>query len=573
MAWLYSALIAAPLLLTSAFVVQTITGLLRNYAAARTIGVPIRFIPISPLNPFWVLVDRKALSFLRRLPFLRNSSFARYNWRGWEVADRYRSHQEIGDLWVLVTPFKNWIYVNDPEALNSIFRRGSDFPRPVFVNGMFHVRTKAALKPPSILEVFGPNIATATGEAWKTQRKIALHCFNEQNNEIVWKEALTLARDVLSYWTSKPSINTAADDLRTLSLHVLSRAGFGKSFKFESQEDHQRASGDKATASSMNHKKALETILENCVLILALGTKFIANPWLPKKLRDVYAAYLAFRTYMTEIYEEEKAAYAAGRVTDSNLMRSMIRASQAEAVGMTEAEIYGNMFVFNFAGHDTVAHSFTFSIFFLAANPAVQDWLAEEVTRVFGDRPIEAWDYRADFPRLKRCLAVLYETLRLYTPVPAIKWTADKAVPLVVGGKTYVLPPDCMVAPSYGSVQTDPRFWGSDSLEWKPSRFIVKRNGGGDDGEDFRVPVRGAFIGWSDGARDCPGRKFSQVEFVAALAVLFRSGWRVEPVTKPGETIEAARRRVLDLIENDSGSVLLLQMLHPERAPLVWKRQ
>jgi hypothetical protein len=30
---------------------------------------------------------------------------------------------------------------------------------------------------------------------------------------------------------------------------------------------------------------------------------------------------------------------------------------------------------------------------------------------------------------------------------------------------------------------------------------------------------------------------------------------------------------VLDQIENDSGLVLLLQMLHRERAPLVWKRR
>jgi hypothetical protein len=134
MAWLSTLLIATPLALIGTFVAQTIYGLLRNYAAARTVGVPIRFIPISPLNPFWVLADRTVLSLLRRLPFGDNS-FTRYNWRAWEVADRYRSHQEMGDLWVLVTPLKNWIYVNDPEALNSIFRRGTDFPRPVFVNG------------------------------------------------------------------------------------------------------------------------------------------------------------------------------------------------------------------------------------------------------------------------------------------------------------------------------------------------------------------------------------------------------------------------------------------------------
>ncbi|KAI1485519.1 hypothetical protein F5X96DRAFT_659588 [Biscogniauxia mediterranea] len=41
------------------------------------------------------------------------------------------------------------------------------------------------------------------------------------------------------------------------------------------------------------------------------------------------------------------------------------------------------------------------------------------------------------------------------------------------------------------------------------------------------------FIVWSEGARDCPGRKFSQVEFVATIASLFRD-WRVNPVTFEG---------------------------------------
>lgn len=127
-------LLAVGALLVTAAVINNGVCLLRNYRAAKTIGAPIRIIPISPLNPFWVLLDRKVLSFLRRLPFGDNS-FTRYNWRGWEVEDRWRSHSEMGDIWVLVTPLKNWVYVNDPDALMSIFRRGNEFPRPVFVTG------------------------------------------------------------------------------------------------------------------------------------------------------------------------------------------------------------------------------------------------------------------------------------------------------------------------------------------------------------------------------------------------------------------------------------------------------
>lgn len=222
------------------------------------------------------------------------------------------------------------------------------------------------------------------------------------------------------------------------------------------------------------------------------------------------------------------------------------------------------------------------AVYFLAAHPDVQDWLSEEIRHVFGDRQPSEWDYRADFPRLKRCQSIMFETIRLYTVVPSIKWTGNQAQSLTVGKKAVVLPPHSMVAPSYGSVQTDPNIWGPDSLSWKPSRWIkpaaAATGSAGpttsklDDGEDFNMPVRGAFIGWSEGTRDCPGRKFSQVEFTATIATLFLD-WRVDPLPAKGETLDAARERVVDLIETDSGPVLLLQMLHPERAPLVWKRR
>ncbi|KAK8024473.1 hypothetical protein PG993_012539 [Apiospora rasikravindrae] len=551
-------LLAVGALLALAGVADTGLRLLHNYRLAKTIGAPIRVIPISPLNPFWVLLDRKVLPLLRRLPFGDNS-FTRYNWRGWEVEDRWRSHYEMGDIWVLVTPFKNWVYINDPDSLMSVFRRGNEITRPVVVT--------------EILNVFGPNISTAEGERWKTQRRILTHCFNEANNKIVWSEAITLATDMLQYWTTKGSIRSSAEDLRTLSLHVLSRAAFGKSFKFEGADER-----DPAASSTGNYKQSLQTILENCVLILALGTKALALPWPSRKLRSVYAAWVNFHDYMTGMYEEGKRASAEGKATDDhNLLTLMVRASQADPESLTESEIYGNMFAVSFAGHDTTANTLTFALHFLAAHPAVQDWLAEEIRDVFGDREPQAWDYRTDFPRLKRCLSVMYETMRLYTPVPVLKWTADKAQPVTVHDRTYVLPPHSMIAPSYGAIQTDPRIWGSDSLSWRPSRWIKRSSPsstptGNEGEEEFHMPPRGAFVAWSEGTRDCVGRKFSQVEFVATMAVLFRR-WRVDPVVMPGETtLDEARRRVVRLIETDSYAVLLLQMLHPERAPLVWRR-
>lgn len=230
------------------------------------------------------------------------------------------------------------------------------------------------------------------------------------------------------------------------------------------------------------------------------------------------------------------------------------------------------VFTFNFAGHDTTAHTLTFATFFLAANPDVQDWISEEINHVMGDRRPEDWVY-SDFTALKRCLAVMYETLRLYTPVPTSKLVGGEVPqPLAVAGKTLMLAPGTQIVPSYASLQTDPKFWGEDSLEWRPSRFIRGSPSGSLGDEEFVTPARGTFLAWSWGARDCVGRKFSQVEFVAAMATLFRNH-RVEIALRGNgrETPESGRKRVLEQIEKDSAPVLLLQMLHPEKSPLVWK--
>jgi cytochrome P450 len=207
----------------------------------------------------------------------------------------------------------------------------------------------------------------------------------------------------------------------------------------------------------------------------------------------------------------------------------------------------------------------------------VQDWLSEEIHAVLGgdsNNPTD-WNtqYTTAFPRLKRCLAIMLETLRLYTVVPVSKWVGDThPVSLQVNGKTIVLPPKTMFLPCYAAVHTDPRYWGDDALVWRPERWIQQTGSGPGDEELVDIQKR-TFLGWSEGARDCPGKKFSQVEFVATMAALFRD-WRVDPAPLgEGESREEARRRVMDLIEQDSGPVLLLQMLHPERAPLVWRRR
>ena len=230
---------------------------------------------------------------------------------------------------------------------------------------------------------------------------------------------------MLEYWTSKSSINTVAADTRTLSLHVLSSAGFGKSYPFQGFDDSATAE------AASSYRGSLKLILDDCVPLVVLGRKNLDRwyRWLPARWKALHQATVTFSKYMKTVYEEEQRNLIENekKQESSNLVKSLIRASNEMANssdadeasdakssqgGLSEEEIYGNMFIFSFAGHDTTAHVLAFAIVLLSTRPDVQDWVAEELQRVLRDEqgPVEE-NYNAVFPRLKRSLAVLVRTM------------------------------------------------------------------------------------------------------------------------------------------------------------------
>lgn len=108
-------------------------------------------------------------------------------------------------------------------------------------------------------------------------------------------------------------------------------------------------------------------------------------------------------------------------------------------------------------------------------------------------------------------------------------------------------------------------------MAWDPARFITfdeAPSGKGIDAEQLCAFPDGVYIPWSHGERICPGKRFSQVELVAVLAILFRKHG-VEPVPEMGElkleARERAKRASLDIQMS-----LLHEMYQPGRVGLKW---
>ncbi len=121
------------------------------------------------------------------------------------------------------------------------------------------------------------------------------------------------------------------------------------------------------------------------------------------------------------------------------------------------------------------------------------------------------------------------------------------------------------------ALSTLPKYWGSDSLIWRPNRWILQGGGSGDlADEKVYEPRDGVYTPFASGPRVCPAKKFAQVEFVAAIAELFREN-RCAPVLLEGESETEAKKRVLGVIE-DSNVVNTLKMLHPEKVRLRWTK-
>ncbi|KAF2495228.1 cytochrome P450 monooxygenase-like protein [Lophium mytilinum] len=545
-----------------------------NYSRARKIGLPIIIRPFDQLNPLWILVGRFLLPIFERVPF-GSGNFTRFCRHGFEIRDTYHWVDEFGDAFVTVSPAKIWLCIADPDTISEIIARSrKEFDRPMETMEM--------------LNVLGKNVSSVQGAEWQRQRKIVNIPFNEQNNRIVFDEALRQGAGMIKYWTSRPGnvMDDVLEDSKTFTLNVLSGAGFGRSAPFAGFDEQQRSTD---SGFARKNRENLSTILDYILLILVVGPRLLTAPFMPKAVSRIGQAVSDFKEYVSNIVSEEKSLIRQGKSSASSLVASLIRASEQASdkegakAALSESEIFGNIFIFHFAGYDTTALSLSTAFVFLAACPDVQDWISDEIRCVLPNDDQSTWNYAEAFPRFKRCVAVLYETLRLYNPTLGFLRMSMLSTPttLTINNQPYTLPPKTIFNVNSMALATHPRYWGADSLAWNPKRWTTATNTTSSssastttatiNAETLLAPPKATFLPWADGPRVCPGKKFAQVEFVGLMCALFRDH-RVEPVLKAGESMSEARERTL-AVARDQEMYLLMEMRRPGDAKLKWLRR
>ncbi|KAI0739300.1 cytochrome P450 [Irpex lacteus] len=414
------------------------------------------------------------------------------------------------------------------------------------------------------LDVFGGNIVSSEGEEWKRHRRVCAPSFSEPNNRLVFEETVLVMKDLFAdvWGTETKEINVPhmVNITHAVALYVIGKAGFGRpvSWKSDSHDDADTSpKRTNETAESLSH-------VTNSLMFRALLPSWLylsdMTPGPLKRVREMRRGFDEFESHMTDMINARVNPSEDEQQERRDLFSNLLKASDFGQAGkgqLSKNELFGNIFLFLFAGEST-AHTMAFVFGLLAIYQDEQEIVYEQLKEVLeGGRDPTYYD----MDKLTRCTAVVNEALRMYAPVILALRCAGEDTSLTttnhLTGENVVLPipKGTKVAVNVTALHYNPRYW-DDPHEFKPERFFK-----GDWNRD-------AFQPFSLGARACIGKRFVELELAAAIATTI-SKYKVElppdVLYPPSETLRARRERVLQCKYGNT--------LTPISVPLVFKRR
>lgn len=254
----------------------------RNLAAAKKSGIPYVIVPFYQVNRLYQLSQIVVVPIVRLLPASWISIWFELTLE-WGWARKYEPFKRFGtDTFITVSPERNELYTADANVICQITSRKNEFPKALEVYGS--------------LKIYGNNVVTSEGQLWRHHRKITSPPFSEKNNHLVWTETLEQCQAMVNGWfvgnvekSASNTIYTVADDAMRLSLHVISRAGFGVHLQWPgtegvpsmgsviNEETTESPSPETTHGHTLSYTEALGKLLHNILWILLVPPFLLSN--------------------------------------------------------------------------------------------------------------------------------------------------------------------------------------------------------------------------------------------------------------------------------------------------------
>ncbi|KAK1425457.1 hypothetical protein QVD17_20809 [Tagetes erecta] len=354
-------------------------------------------------------------------------------------------------------------------------------------------------------KLLGDGLSSTKGHKWTKLRKLANGVFHGESLKSMTPAMITSTEKMLAKWKEYDGKEIEVfQEFKILTSSVISKTAFGSSY-LEGEKIFNMLMKLTINVSKNSHKIRLPIISD---LIKSNDDK--ESEKLEQGIKDCILEIIRKR--------DEKSSNSTSMDTDINdYLGELLVASrdEDEMKRLSIDDIVDECKTFYFAGHETSASLLGWTVFLLATHLEWQEKARKEVLELFG----HTTPNQDSITRLNTINMIINESLRLYTPVPAVKRKVDKTVQL---GKMNLLPnTELYICPL--AVHHDPEIWGPDVHEFKPDRFE-----GGIAKATNNTPA--AFLPFGFGPRICVGLNFALVEAkIALVMILQRFKFKLSP--------------------------------------------
>ncbi|WMV39418.1 hypothetical protein MTR67_032803 [Solanum verrucosum] len=338
-------------------------------------------------------------------------------------------------------------------------------------------------------------------DKWAKHRKIISPAFQVEKLKHMLPAFYQSCSEMISKWEEIIPNETSFEldvwpDFQLMTSEVISRTAFGSSYEegrivFELQREQA------------------EHVTDISRTVYIPGTRFLPT----KRNKRMLEIKKQVQTTIRRIIDKRLMAMEAGDPSKNDLLGILLESNMKEIeqhgskdFGMTTIEVIEECKLFYFAGQETTSVLLVWTMILLCLHPEWQARAREEVLQVIGN---EKTNFEG-LSRLKIVTMILYETLRLFPPVPTYRRRNKDEVKL---GELN-LPAGVLLFIPTVLIHYDKELWGEDAKEFKPERFS----------EGLLKATKGhlSFIPFSGGPRVCIGQNFAMMEAKMAIAMILQ---------------------------------------------------
>ena len=300
-------------------------------------------------------------------------------------------------------------------------------------------------------------------------------------------------------------------ELSTLTLTIIASSAFGENFE---------AIADARDIVCLAFVEALDAIVNRTLCLIDQVPLFSRLPFWGKDIVDRGSAKAS--QFVEQIIADRKQGRTKNNCANADILDLLLSAVDSQGKAFTDEEIKQEAMVFVLAGHQSTGDLMTWIMYILMTNPTVLRACQDEVDRVLPNGMIPTYD---KLHELNVCESVIYETLRLYPPIPFFVRQCMHEHTINSANRQLHIPVGATVLINTYLVHRQVKYW-SRPLEFDYTRWL-------------RDPVTGlkprlahpyCFLPFASGPRNCIGQNFALLEAKVILAMFVQ---RCHPELEP----------------------------------------